>query len=176
MARAVPKPASKPATTPAGPARKPPTRRAGTGRFLMKSEPFKYSWDQLVRDGSTTWEGVRNYESRNTLRAMSPGDLALFYHSNEGKDVVGVCKVIRAAYPDPTATPDDPDWSVVDVAPVCALKKPVSLEVIKAEPRLKDIALVRRSRLSVVPLTDEEFSVVLELGQTRVPTRTRKRA
>ena len=116
---------------------------------------------------------MRNFEARNNLRAMQVGDLLLFYHSNEGKAVVGVAQVVRAAYPDPTA-PDE-DWSVVDVAPVCALSSPVTLQMIRDEPRLSDIALLRRSRLSVVPVTAEEFSVVLELGKTKLPKAPRRR-
>ena len=141
--------------------------------YLVKSEPFKYAFSTLCEQGRTMWDGVRNFEARNNLRAMQVGDLLLFYHSNEGKAVVGVAQVVRAAYPDPTA-PDE-DWSVVDVAPVCALSSPVTLQMIRDEPRLSDIALLRRSRLSVVPLTAEAVSVVLELGQTKLPKAPRRR-
>lgn len=137
--------------------------------YLVKSEPFKYSFAQLLRDGKTRWDGVRNFEARNNLRAMQPGDLLLFYHSNEGKEVVGVAQVASAAYPDPTAPPDDADWSVVDVVPLCALQKPVTLATIKADPELAQMALLRRSRLSVVPVTATEFGYILKLGKTKLP-------
>ncbi|MFP6606616.1 MAG: EVE domain-containing protein [Myxococcota bacterium] len=139
------------------------------GYWLMKSEPFKYSWDDLVKDGSTYWDGVRNYEARNNLAAMKKGDLALYYHSNEGKQVVGVVRVTGEAYPDPT-TKDD-RWVVVDVEPVVPFKRPVSLAEIKADSGLAEIALVRRGRLSVVPLTSAEFRHVMKLGKTTIPRR-----
>ncbi len=135
--------------------------------FLVKSEPFKYAFATLCEQGRTMWDGVRNFEARNNLRSMRVGDLLLFYHSNEGKAVVGVAKVVREAYPDPTAPGED--WSVVDVAPVCPLRSPVTLTMIRDEPRLADIQLLRRSRLSVVPVTAEEFAVVMELGKTKLP-------
>jgi predicted RNA-binding protein with PUA-like domain len=137
------------------------------GYWLIKSEPFKYSWDQLVEDGSTYWDGVRNYEARNNLAAMKKGDLALYYHSNEGKAVVGVARVIGESYPDPTT--NDDQWVVVDVEPVVALKRPVGLAEIKADPALADINLVRRGRLSVVPIERVEFQHILALGETRLP-------
>lgn len=137
------------------------------GYWLMKSEPFKYSWDQLVEDGQTYWDGVRNYEARNNLAAMKKGDLALYYHSNKGKEVVGIAEIVGEAYPDPTA--DDPQWVVVDVAPVVPFTEPVTLAAIKADPNLADIALVRRGRLSVVPITAAEFRYVAKLGKTKVP-------
>jgi predicted RNA-binding protein with PUA-like domain len=135
--------------------------------WLIKSEPFKYPWDQLVEDGSTHWDGVRNYEARNNLAAMKKGDLALYYHSNEGKAVVGVARVIAESYPDPTT--DDERWVVVDVEPVVALARPVTLAEIKADPALADIALVRRGRLSVVPIERREFERILALGETKLP-------
>jgi predicted RNA-binding protein with PUA-like domain len=134
--------------------------------WLLKSEPFKYAWDRFVADGRTHWDGVRNFEARNNLRAMSVGDLSLFYHSNEGREVVGVAKVVRAAYADPTS--DDGDWSVVDVEPVTPLARPVTLETIKGDAALAAMALVRRSRLSVTPVAPAEFTRVLELSRTRV--------
>ena len=137
------------------------------GYWLIKSEPFKYSFDQLVEDGSTYWDGVRNYEARNNLAAMKKGDLALYYHSNEGKQVVGVARVIGESYPDPTT--DDDRWVVVDVEPVVALKRFVRLAEIKADPVLADINLVRRGRLSVVPIERLEFQHILSLGETRLP-------
>jgi predicted RNA-binding protein with PUA-like domain len=134
--------------------------------WLVKSEPFKYAFDALLEDKKTSWDGVRNFEARNNLRAMSVGDLLLFYHSNEGKEIVGIAKVARAAYPDPTA--DEGDWSVVDVAPVKRLKQPVTLETIRTDEKLADMQLLRRSRLSVVPVTPDEFKRVLELGKTKL--------
>ena len=130
--------------------------------WLVKSEPFKYSWEKFKEDGRTFWDGVRNYQARNNLRDMREGDLVLFYHSNEGKNVVGVAKVVKESYQDPTT--DDKNWVVVDLAPVESLKNPVSLEQIKAEESLKDISLVRQGRLSVMPLKAEEFDKILEMG------------
>lgn len=130
--------------------------------FLVKSEPFKYSWEQFNKDGQTFWDGVRNYQARNNMKAMKKGDLVLFYHSNEGKEVVGVAKVVNEFYQDPTT--EDPKWVVVDLAPVETLKKPVTLETIKADEFLQNIALVRQGRLSVMPLKQEEFDRILELG------------
>ena len=135
--------------------------------WLVKSEPFKYPWSQLVKDGSTYWDGVRNYEARNNLAAMKKGDLALYYHSNEGKEVVGVARVRKESYPDPSA--DDPQWVVVDFEPFVALASPVTLGTIKLEKKLADMQLVRRSRLSVVPVTKAEFDHVLWLGKTKLP-------
>ena len=134
--------------------------------WLMKSEPFKYSFAQLLRDGTTTWDGVRNFEARNNLRAMKAGDLVLFYHSNEGKAVAGVAKITREAYPDPTA--EGEDWSVVELAPVLPLKVQVSLEDIRSEPDLAEIALLKRSRLSVVPVSKEHFDRILKMGKTKI--------
>ena len=130
--------------------------------WLVKSEPFKYSWDKFNEDGRTFWDGVRNYQARNNLREMKKGDLVLFYHSNEGKNVVGIAKVVKESYQDPTT--DDTNWLVVDLAPVEALKNPVSLEQIKKEESLKDISLVKQGRLSVMPLKAEEFDKILEMG------------
>lgn len=134
--------------------------------WLVKSEPYKYSFEALVKDKQTSWDGVRNFEARNNLRAMRLGDLLLFYHSNEGKAVVGVAKVAREAYPDATA--EEGDWSVVDVSPVKALASPVSLDVIRTDKALANMQLLRRSRLSVVPVTPEEFRRILELGKTKL--------
>ncbi|PPL03704.1 EVE domain-containing protein [Parapedobacter indicus] len=130
--------------------------------FLVKSEPFKYSWEKFLKDKQTFWDGVRNYQARNTLQAMKKGDLVLFYHSNEGKEVVGIAKVVKEYYQDPTTA--DERWVVVDLAPVETLKKPVTLETIKADPLLQDIALVRQGRLSVMPLKQEEFDRIVALG------------
>ncbi|RZK82099.1 MAG: EVE domain-containing protein [Pedobacter sp.] len=130
--------------------------------WLVKSEPFKYSWEKFNEDGRTFWDGVRNYQARNNLRDMREGDLVLFYHSNEGKNVVGIAKVVKEAYQDPTT--DDKNWVVVDLSPVESLKNPVSLEQIKAEESLQDISLVRQGRLSVMPLKATEFDKILEMG------------
>ena len=112
--------------------------------WLVKSEPFKYSWDKFNKDGRTFWDGVRNYQARNNLREMQLGDLVLFYHSNEGKAVVGIARVVKESYQDPTT--DDTNWLVVDLEPVESLKNPVTLEVIKADSRLQNIGLVKQGR------------------------------
>ncbi|MBS7563630.1 EVE domain-containing protein [Mucilaginibacter sp. Bleaf8] len=130
--------------------------------WLVKSEPFKYSWEKFNQDGRTFWDGVRNYQARNNLKAMKEGDLVLFYHSNEGKAVVGIAKVVKEFYQDPTT--DDTNWVVVDLSPIQGLQKPVTLEQIKADDRLKDISLVRQGRLSVMGLKPEEFDRIVELG------------
>lgn len=130
--------------------------------WLIKSEPFKYSWDQFVADKQTFWDGVRNYAARNNLRAMKKGDKALFYHSNEGLEMVGIAKVVKEAYQDPTTVEEA--WVAVDFAPVKKLKKPVSLAQVKMEKRLSNMALIRLGRLSVQPVTDEEWEVVMELA------------
>lgn len=130
--------------------------------WLVKSEPFKYSWEQFNKDGRTFWDGVRNYQARNNLREMKVGDLVLFYHSNDGKNVVGIAKVVKESYQDPTTS--DPNWVVVDIVPVQALNKPVSLAQVKAEESLKDISLVKQGRLSVMPLKATEFDKILEMG------------
>jgi predicted RNA-binding protein with PUA-like domain len=135
--------------------------------WLMKSEPFKYHWDQLVEEKSTYWDGVRNYEARNNMDAMKKGDLILYYHSNEGKEVVGVARVKKESYQDPTT--DDDRWRVVDVEPVVKLKDPVTLATIKADPKLAEMALIKRSRLSVVPVEKVEFNYILKLGKTKLP-------
>ena len=130
--------------------------------WLLKSEPFKYPWDQLVKDKKTFWDGVRNYAARNNLRAMKKGDLAFFYHSNEGTEIVGIAKIVGEAYQDPTTTEEA--WLAVDVAPVRKLKKPVTLAQIKAEPSLSQMALIRLGRLSVQPVTETEWIKVMELA------------
>jgi predicted RNA-binding protein with PUA-like domain len=130
--------------------------------WLIKSEPFKYSWDQFQQDGSTFWDGVRNYAARLNLRAMRKGDEAFFYHSNEGKEIVGIAMVLKEAYQDPTTTED---WSVVDFAPVRALPHPVSLSRIKSDPALQHMALLRLSRLSVQPVTPEEWAYIISLSE-----------
>jgi predicted RNA-binding protein with PUA-like domain len=138
----------------------------GRSHWLVKSEPGKYSWDDLVRDGSTTWDGVRNYQARNNLRDMRIGDRVLYYHSNEGKAVVGVARVTCRAYPDPTT--DDDRWVVVDLVPLKALAEPVGLDQIKRDPVLRMMPLVTQSRLSVMPIEEQAFDRVLQLGGTRL--------
>lgn len=132
--------------------------------WLVKSEPGSYSWDQFLKDDGTNWSGIRNYAARLNLMAMKVGDEALFYHSNEGKDIVGIAKVTKEHYPDDSAT-DGKDWVMVDLAPVRALKKPVALETIKKDPKLDGIELVRLSRLSVSKVTKAEFDYILKLSE-----------
>ena len=130
--------------------------------WLIKSEPFKYSWDQLVNEKKTYWDGVRNYLARNYLKAMKKGDKIFFYHSNEGLEIVGIAKVIKEYYQDPT-TPE-PAWVVVDIAPVKKLKKPVTLTQIKAEKDLQEMSLIKSMRLSVQPVREEEWNKILEMA------------
>ena len=130
--------------------------------WLVKSEPVKYSWEKFLKEGRTFWDGVRNYQARNNLKEMKEGDLVLYYHSNDGKEIVGIAKVVREFYQDPTT--EDPNWVVVDLSPVESLKTPVTLEQIKADEQLKDIGLVRQGRLSVMGLKAAEFDRILELG------------
>jgi predicted RNA-binding protein with PUA-like domain len=134
--------------------------------WLVKSEPDKYSWDQFVKDGSTYWDGVRNHQARNNLQAMQEKDLVLYYHSNVGKDVVGIARVRGTAYPDPTS--DDERWLVVDLEPLKPLARPVTLAEIKADPQLAKVPLVTHSRLSVMPIEAAAFERILALGKTRV--------
>lgn len=134
--------------------------------WLVKQEPEKYPWTQFVKDKGTYWDGVRNYQARNNLRAMRKGDLVLFYHSVSEKAVVGVAKVTREAYADPTAK--EGDWSMVDLKPIKAMTAPVTLAQIKAEPKLAGMGLLKQSRLSVSPLSAAEFKRVLQLGKTKV--------
>ena len=130
--------------------------------WLVKSEPFKYSYEQLEKDKLTFWDGVRNYAARINLRAMKKNDQVLFYHSNEGLAIVGIAKVAKEAYQDPTT--DDEAWVAVDLKPYKKIKKPVTLEQVKADKRLKDMALVRLGRLSVQLVTDDEWKIIMELG------------
>lgn len=133
--------------------------------WLIKSEPFKYSWDQFVKDKSTFWDGVRNYQARNNLRNMNAGDLCLYYHSNEGKEVVGIVEVIKEAYQDPTTT--DTNWVVVDVKPYKKLSQTVTLETMKSDPRLSELGLLRQPRLSVIAITETQFNIILELANEK---------
>ncbi len=128
--------------------------------WLVKSEPNTYSWDDFVKMGRDHWDGVRNYQARNNMKAMKEGDTVLFYHSGDDKAVVGIAKVVKEFYPDPTT--DDPQWVVVDLVPVEKLKKPVSLKEVKADDRLSQVHLVRNARLSVMPLKKEEYDIILE--------------
>jgi len=133
--------------------------------WLVKSEPFKYSWEKFLKDKKAVWDGVRNYAARNNMRAMKKGDLVFFYHSNEGLNIVGIAKVVKEAYQDPTT--DDTAWSVVEIAPFKTLKRPVSLAEIKADKQLDGIQLVRLSRLSVAAIKVEEFDRILALSETK---------
>jgi predicted RNA-binding protein with PUA-like domain len=137
-----------------------------TQHWLVKQEPESYSWESFVRDGVTAWEGVRNYQARNNLRSMQPGDRILFYASGDTKAVIGLTEVARSAYPDETA--DEPGWIAVDLKAGPALAKPVTLAEIKADPALAKIALVRNSRLSVSPLSQDEFERIVRKGGGRV--------
>ena len=130
--------------------------------WLIKSEPFKYSWEQFETDKETFWDGVRNYQARNNLRDMQAGDLCLYYHSNEGKEVVGIAEVIKPAYQDPTT--DNTQWVAVDVKPYKKLDKTVTLAQVKADPRLSDIGLIRQPRLSVISISEDHFNIILELA------------
>jgi predicted RNA-binding protein with PUA-like domain len=133
--------------------------------WLVKSEPFKYSWEQFEKDKQTVWDGVRNYAARNNLRGMKKGDLVLWYHSNEGLAIVGIAKVSKEFYPDPTAT--EGDWSVVELKPFKKLKKPITLEQIKGDKRFATMDLVRLSRLSVGTVKPAEFDWIMEMGETK---------
>ena len=131
--------------------------------WLVKQEPSSYSWSDFVAEGQTSWTGVRNYTARNNLRKMRQGDEVLFYHSGEEKAVVGIARVTRQAYTDPTAK--EGDWSAVDLAPIKSLRRPVTLRQIKDDPRLKQLQLIRQSRLSVMPMTSAEFRAIVSLGK-----------
>ena len=134
--------------------------------WLVKQEPEAYSWATFVKEGRTAWTGVRNFQARNNLRAMKKGALVLYYHSVTEKQVVGVARVTKEAYPDPTAT--EGDWSCVDLVPVKPLKHPVPLDAIKVDKTLTDLPLIRQGRLSVMPLTPEQFRRILDLGKTTI--------
>ncbi|WP_372397468.1 EVE domain-containing protein [Azospirillum sp. HJ39] len=135
--------------------------------WLLKSEPFKYSWDRMVADGRTHWDGVRNHQASNNLKAMAVGDRAFFYHSNEGLEIVGIVEIVRTYYPDPSD--ESGRFGMVDVAPVTAVKTPVTLKQIKADPLLQTMALVRQSRLSVCPVAEAEWARVCDLAGVAVP-------
>ncbi len=131
------------------------------GTWLMKSEPDVFSWEMLVSRKTAAWDDVRNYQARNNMKAMKKGDLCFFYHSNVGCEIVGIMKIVREHYPDPA----DPRFVLVDVAPVRRLKQPVTLAVIKAHPKLQQIALIKQSRLSVMPITTPEWNLLCEMGE-----------
>ncbi len=133
--------------------------------WLVKSEPFKYSWKKFVKDKKAVWDGVRNYAARNNMRAMKKGDLVFFYHSNEGLAIVGIAKVLKEAYQDPTT--DDTAWSVVEIAPFKALQRPVTLAEIKSDKQLASMQIIKLSRLSVSAVKPEEFDRVLALSETK---------
>ena len=133
--------------------------------WLLKSEPFKYSWEQFEKDQQTFWDGVRNFQARNNLRDMKKGDWCLFYHSNEGKEVVGIAEVVKEAYQDPTS--DSNQWVVVDVKPIKKFKKTVCLAQMKGDARLLDMGLIKQPRLSVIALTEIQFNIILELANER---------
>lgn len=133
--------------------------------WLVKSEPSKYSWEQFKKDKKTYWDGVRNYAARNFLKAMKKGDQVFFYHSNEGLEIVGIAEVAKEYYKDPTT--DDEAWVVVDMKPKKKLNKPVTLQQIKQEKKLAGMALVKLGRLSVTPVTDEEWKVIMDMSETK---------
>lgn len=130
--------------------------------WLVKSEPSSYSWEQFQKEGETYWSGVRNYAARNNLKEMKKGDKVLYYHSNEGMEIVGIAQVVKEHYQDPTT--DDKNWVVVDLKPLRKLKKNVSLKQVKEDGRLTDMALLKLSRLSVQPVKEEEWSIIMELA------------
>jgi predicted RNA-binding protein with PUA-like domain len=134
--------------------------------WLAKSEPSTYSWEDLRRDKRTRWDGVRNFEARNNLRAMKKGDLVLYYHSGEGKEIVGIAKVVKEAYADPTAS--EGDWSAVDLAPLKPLARPVTLAALKADKALANLAVVRKPRISVVSIAPVELTRILEMAETKL--------
>jgi len=140
--------------------------------WLVKQEPEAYSWDDLVRDGKTDWTGVRNFQARNNLRQMKAGDRVLFYHSGTGKAVVGIAEVARAAYPDQTAA--DPQWVAVDIKPIKPLAEPVPLAAIRYHDQLGSLPLIRQSQLSVMPLTKEEFEVIVAIGDGKTKKSRKK--
>lgn len=140
--------------------------------WLVKQEPSKYSWEQFVQDKETYWDGVRNYQARNNLQTMKKGDLVLFYHSVVGKEVKGIAEVAKTAYQDPTT--DDIRWVVVDLKPLLTMNKTVTLAEVKSHPDLQSIALVKQSRLSVIPLEEKEFKIILKMGNTPMKINSKK--
>lgn len=131
--------------------------------WLVKSEPFKYSWDDFVKEGKSVWDGVRNYQARNNLKAMKKGDWVFFYHSNEGVEVVGLAEISKEFYQDPTT--EDDRWVVVELKPIKKFAKPVTLKSMKSDERLSNLALIKQSRLSVTPILKAEFDIILSLAE-----------
>jgi predicted RNA-binding protein with PUA-like domain len=131
--------------------------------WLVKSEPFKYSWEDFVKEGKSVWDGVRNYQARNNMKAMKKGDWVFFYHSNEGMEVVGLAEVSKEFYPDPTT--DDERWVVVELIPVKKFDRTITLKQMKADDRLSNLALIKQSRLSVTPVERPEFDIILSLTE-----------
>ena len=131
--------------------------------WLVKSEPFKYSWDDFVKEGKSVWDGVRNYQARNNMKAMQKGDWVFFYHSNEGVEIVGLAEVSKEFYQDPTT--EDPRWVVVELKPIRKFPKTVTLKAMKADDRLSSLALIKQSRLSVTPVQKAEFDIILSLTE-----------
>src|SRR5688572_23560726 len=142
-----------------------------SGYWMVKQEPETYSWDDFVKDGKTDWSGVRNYQARNNLREMKTGERVLFYHSGKDKAVVGLAEVVKSAYPDPTA--DDVQWVAVDLKPIKALKNPVPLASIRYDKRLSELPLIRQSQLSVMPLTKDEFDIIVATGEGKIRKKER---
>ncbi len=134
--------------------------------WILKTEPFKYSWDDLIKDEQTYWDGVRNYQARNNMQEMKKGDLAYIYHSNKGLEIVGIAMIIKEAYQDPTT--DDDRWVAVDIAPVQPMAEPVSLKALKSNPKLEDLAMIKQGRLSVSPVTTKEWNEILKMGKTKL--------
>lgn len=134
--------------------------------WLLKSEPYKYAWEQLLKDKRTFWDGVRNYQARNNLKAMQEGDVAFFYHSNEGLEIVGIVEIIREHYPDPSA--DDARWVAIDIKPLLTLRKKVRLAEMKQEKVLHNLSLIRQGRLSVCPVAEAEFYHILQMANTEL--------
>ena len=131
--------------------------------WLVKSEPFKYSWDDFVKEGKSVWDGVRNYQARNNMKEMKKGDWVFFYHSNEGMEVVGLAEVKKEFFQDPTT--EDPRWVVVEIVPIKKFNKPVTLKMMKSDDRLSNFALIKQSRLSVTPVGKQEFDIILSLAE-----------
>ncbi len=134
--------------------------------WLLKTEPYKYSWEDLQKDQSTYWDGVRNYQARNNMQAMKKGDMAYIYHSNKGLEIVGIAMIIKEAYQDPTT--DDERWVAVDIAPVVTLEQPVTLKDLKSNDALQEMAMLRQGRLSVSPVTSEEWDEILLMSKTEI--------
>jgi predicted RNA-binding protein with PUA-like domain len=131
--------------------------------WLVKSEPFKYSWDDLVKEGKSVWDGVRNYQARNNMKEMKKGDWVFFYHSNEGMEVIGLAEVKREFFQDPTT--EDPRWVVVEIVPIKKFNNTVTLKMMKSDDRLSNLALIKQSRLSVTPVGKQEFDIILSLAE-----------